>query len=78
MRLIKQIQKREQRNHNMQPNADYRDSPIVLPDETKVIPTGKDVLLGQGKRFRSHKGNMALEKLIEANQQAYIAASTRF
>ena len=78
MRLIKQIQKREQRNHNMQPNADYRDSPIVLPDETKVVPTGKDVLLGQGKRFRSHKGNMALEKLIEANQQAYIAASTRF
>ena len=47
-------------------------------DYGMVTPSKKDVLLGQGRRFRSHMGNIALDKMIEEKQKEYEDATTRF
>ena len=45
---------------------------------SRIVPCDDDVLLGQGRKLRSHKGNVALEKLIEKNQEDHEAAPNRF
>ena len=40
-----------------------------------VLATDKDVLLGRGKPFQSHPGNLALAKIIQEKEDEFHAAS---
>ena len=39
------------------------------------VPTCHDVLLGRGKPFQNHSGNLQMVKLIEARHHAYMQAN---
>ena len=58
--------------------ASPRDKKVVPEDDDKVItgllPSSRDILLGRGKRYELHEGNVRLQGIVEGLMPNFICA----